>query len=144
MGAHKRRKYFFLHCPPPPKLSHHTGNIIGYGPSLPALPAKALFHMPHPGPATELASGLLPKASSSHIPTCASLPGHTTEFLGRKAILPSWRVIPKRTYYLFSPKQTWEVRPLGSRSHEPCKGGSFSASGSYLSFTNLVKMWPDP
>lgn len=36
--VHIKRKYFFLHCPPPPKLSHHTGNIIGYGP-LSACPA---------------------------------------------------------------------------------------------------------
>ena len=90
---------------PDPRLSQHTGNIIGYGSflCLPCLPTPP----PHSRPATALASALLSKAPA---PTSQSVRhsqlGRTTDFLGRKAILPSWRVIPKRTDYLFSPRQT--------------------------------------
>ena len=144
MGAHKRRKYVFLHCPPPPKLSHHAGNIIGYGPSL-CLPCllRPYSTCPTLDQPQSLLQGCFPRSPA---PTSQSVPhsqvGRTTEFLGWKAILLSWIVIPKRTYYLFSTKQTWS-QAFGQQVTWPCKGGS-SLPPTPICPSLTQKMWPDP
>lgn len=104
--------------------------------SLPALPAKALFHIPHPGPATELASGLLPKAPCSHIPICASLLGWPHHRIsGMKSNFAQLDSDPIENLLSFLNKTNMKSG-LWAAGHMAMQRRLFFASHSYLFFTN--------
>lgn len=130
-------------APHPQAVSPHWKYNWLWPLSLPALPAKALFHMPHPGPATELASGLLPKALCSHIPICASRPGWPHHRIsGKKGNFAQLESDPKENLLSFLTKTNMKSG-LWAAGHMAMQRRLFSASGSYLSFTNPENVaWP--
>lgn len=73
-STHRRRKHFFECCtipaPPPQAVPPHCRHIWSWPLSLPPLPAVAPSHTAPPGPATQLASGLLPKVPCPHKSLC--------------------------------------------------------------------------
>lgn len=107
---------------PDPRLSQHTGNIIGYGPFLilPCLPTPDQpQHWPPP-----------------HIPVCASLPAWPHHRLsGKKGNFAQLESDPKENRLSFLTKTNMKSG-LWAAGHMATQRRLFSASGSYLSFTN--------
>lgn len=124
---------------PDPRLSQHTGNIIGYGSFL-CLPC-----LPTPTPQTSHSTGFSAafQGPRPHIPVCASLPAWPHHRLsGKKDNFAQLESDPKENRLSFLTKTNMKSG-LWAAGHMATQRRLFSASSSYLSFINPENVaWP--